>query len=87
MVTRRLLAGLTSRIDAIEAAMVPGPAPAPIRLGRKHPIGVANAPMGCSQSVYLGAPQALMRADICVRVNVPGGPEPIIDTCAQIKSP
>ena len=29
-----------------------GPAPATIRLGRKHPIGVANAPSGGSHNLY-----------------------------------
>jgi hypothetical protein len=29
-----------------------------------HPIGVANLQMGCSHSVYLDVPQALVRADI-----------------------
>ena len=41
-----------------------GPAPATIRLGRKHPIGVANPPNGGSHNLSPTVPRALTRADI-----------------------
>ena len=41
-----------------------GPAPATIRLGRKHPIRVANAPSGGSHNLYPAVPPALTRAEI-----------------------